>query len=187
MAFFGHYRVFGKREVSTLDNMTLLHPRVRETVANFSEPLEVLSCEAELADTEVFCRHYGFSLDDSANTIVVKGKRGEETRYAACVVLATTRLDVNRVVRKRLGVRRMSFASAEETRDLSGMEIGGVTAPGLPPALPLWVDDKVMEREFILLGGGNRHCKLKAPPSLLLTLPGVEVVAEMAGYRNQQA
>lgn len=159
---------------------------MRDTVAGFPEPLEVLPCEPELADTEVFCRHYGYATHDSANTLLVKGKRGDVVNYVACVVLATTRLEVNRVVRKRMNARRLSFADAGETRELTGMEIGGVTAPGLPDGIPIWVDDKVMAREFLLLGGGNRHCKLKAPPSLLLALPGVEVVAGMASYRDRQ-
>ena len=135
---------------------------------------ELFACDPALADTAAFCAAYGFALEDSANTIVVLGK-SDPPVFAACVVLATHRLDVNRVVKQRLGTRKASFASPEETRVLTGMAIGGVTAFGLPEGLPLWVDAAVMERERIVLGGGSRSWKVIAPPSILLTLPSVEV------------
>ena len=140
---------------------------------------ELFACDPELADTAAFCAAYGFAMEDSANTIVVIGKSNPPV-YAACVVLATHRLDVNRVVRARLGTRKASFASADETRALTGMAIGGVTAFGLPDGLPLWVDAAVMARERIVLGGGSRSWKVLAPPSILLTVPGVEVVDGLA-------
>lgn len=140
---------------------------------------EVMACDPDLADTAEFCAAYGFSLDDSANTIVVIGK-ADPPRYAACVVLASTRLDVNRTVRQRLGVKKASFASAEETRSQTGMLLGGVTAFGLPPDLPLWVDARVMERQRIVLGAGTRSAKILAPPATLLLVPGCEVVEGLA-------
>jgi prolyl-tRNA editing enzyme YbaK/EbsC (Cys-tRNA(Pro) deacylase) len=139
---------------------------------------ELFPCDPALADTAAFCAAYGFAPEDSANTIVVVGK-GSPPVYAACVVLATHRLDVNRAVKGRFG-RKSSFASPDETRALTGMEIGGVTAFGLPAGLPLWVDSAVMERERIVLGGGSRSWKVIAPPSILLTLPDVEVVEGLA-------
>jgi prolyl-tRNA editing enzyme YbaK/EbsC (Cys-tRNA(Pro) deacylase) len=139
---------------------------------------ELFACDPALADTVAFCAAYGFALEDSANTIVVVGK-GNPPVYAACVVLATHRLDVNRVIKGRFG-RKSSFASPEETRDLTGMAIGGVTAFGLPADLPLWVDAAVMERPRIVLGGGSRSWKVIAPPTILLTLPNVEVVEGLA-------
>jgi prolyl-tRNA editing enzyme YbaK/EbsC (Cys-tRNA(Pro) deacylase) len=139
---------------------------------------ELFPCDPALADTAAFCAAYGFAPEDSANTIVVVGK-GSPPAYAACVVLATHRLDVNRVVKGRFG-RKSSFASPEETRALTGMEIGGVTAFGLPVGLPLWVDAAVMDRDRIVLGGGSRSWKVIAPPSILLTLPDVEVVEGLA-------
>jgi len=139
---------------------------------------ELFPCDPGLADTAAFCAAYGFDPADSANTIIVVGK-ANPPRYAACVVLATHRLDVNRVVKARIGAKS-SFASAEETRTLTGHEIGGVTAFGLPAGMPLWVDAAVMERERIVLGGGSRSWKVLAPPSILLRLPGVEVVQGLA-------
>jgi len=144
---------------------------------------ELFPCDPALADTAAFCAAYGFSPEDSANTIVVIGK-SSPPRYAACVVLATHRLDVNRAVRDRLGTRKASFASADETRELTGMEIGGVTAFGLPDGLPLLVDAAVMARERIVLGGGSRSWKVIAAPDILTRLPGVEVVEGLATRRE---
>jgi prolyl-tRNA editing enzyme YbaK/EbsC (Cys-tRNA(Pro) deacylase) len=141
---------------------------------------EVVPCDPALADTAAFCAAYGYALEDSANTIVVVGK-GDPPRYAACVVLATTRLDVNRAVRARFGGRRASFAAPDETRAITGMELGGVTVFGLPPDLPIWVDARVMRRERIILGGGSRSWKVAARPAILAALPAVEVVEGLAG------
>ncbi len=139
---------------------------------------EIIPCDPELADTAAFCEHYGYAPEDSANTIVVVGK-ADPPVFAACVVLATTRLDVNKAVRKRLGTRKASFASAEQTQEMTGMAIGGVTPVGLPDGLPLWVDARVMERERIILGGGSRDRKVHAPPSILIAL-GAEAMEDLA-------
>ena len=143
---------------------------------------EVFPCDPALADTAAFCAAYGFAPEDSANTIIVVGK-SDPPVYAACVVLATHRLDVNRVVKQRLGTRKASFASPDETRELTGMEIGGVTAFGLPDDLPVWVDAAVMARDRIVLGGGSRSWKVIAPPSILTSLSNVEVVPDLASPR----
>jgi len=148
-------------------------------LAGLGVPYELFPCDPTLADTAAFCAAYGFSPDESANTIVVIGKSNPPV-YAACVVLATTRLDVNRTVRDRLGTRKASFAGADETRELTGMAIGGVTVFGLPPELPIYVDARVMDREQIVLGGGSRSWKVIATPAILLALPRVEVVSGLA-------
>ena len=140
---------------------------------------ELFPCDPALADTAAFCAAYGFALEDSANTIVVVGKSSPPV-FAACVVLASHRLDVNRSVRGRLGTRKASFATADETRALTGQEIGGVTAFGLPHGLPVLVDAAVMARDRIVLGGGTRRWKVLAPPSILLTIAGVEIVEGLA-------
>ena len=143
------------------------------------EPYEIVTCDPELADTAAFCEAYGYELADSANTIIVVGKSDPRV-FAACVVLADSRLDVNGVVRKRFGTRKASFASGQQTVEITGMAIGGVTAAGLPPELPLWIDSRVMERERIVLGGGGRDRKIVGPPSLLAGLPNAEVVEGLA-------
>ena len=153
--------------------------RLEQALAGRGVAYELFPCDPALADTAAFCSAYGFDPNDSANTIVVVGK-SEPRRYAVCVVLAPHRLDVNRVVRARLGTRKASFAAAEETRALTGMEIGGVTPFGLPADLPIWIDAAVMTRARVVLGGGSRRWKVIAPPAILLTLPGVEVVEGLA-------
>ena len=142
-------------------------------------PYELFPCDPALADTAAFCAAYGFDPDQSANTILVIGK-SDPPRYAACVALATTRVDVNRAVRDKLATRKASFAPPEVTRELTGMEIGGVTVFGLPDGMPIWVDARVMDRERIVLGGGSRSWKVIGPPAILERLPGVEVVQDLA-------
>jgi prolyl-tRNA editing enzyme YbaK/EbsC (Cys-tRNA(Pro) deacylase) len=153
--------------------------RLEAVLAPLGVAFELFPCDPALADTAAFCAAYGFSPDESANTIVVAGK-ADPRRYAACIVLAPHRLDVNHAVRDRLGTRKASFASADETRELTGMEIGGVTPFGLPPTLPLWVDAAVMTRPRIVLGGGSRSWKVIAAPAILRALPNVEVVDGLA-------
>ena len=140
---------------------------------------EIIPCDPEHADTALFCQHYGYALEVSANTIIVKAKAGEQ-RFVACVVLATTRLDVNKVVRKRLAARRVSFATADETREVTGMELGGVTPLALPVDLPVWIDGRVMSADTIILGGGNRSTKIKIAPKALLQIPEATVVENLA-------
>jgi prolyl-tRNA editing enzyme YbaK/EbsC (Cys-tRNA(Pro) deacylase) len=140
---------------------------------------EVVPCDPELADTAAFCKAYGFAPQDSANAIVVVGK-ADPPVHAMCLVLADHRLDVNKVVRKRLGTRKASFASTEATVDLTGMQIGGVTPFGVATDLPLWIDGHVMERDRLIIGGGTRDRKLLVPPSTLLALPDAEVVDGLA-------
>lgn len=151
---------------------------VLDCLASLATPSEVMPCDPSLADTAQFCEAYGISLDDSANAILVVGK-GEPRTYAVCVVLATTRLDVNGAVRRRLAVKKASFASAEETVEITGMMIGGVTPFGLPADLAIWVDTRVMERPSIILGGGSRDRKVRAAPTILTDL-GAEVVPDLA-------
>ena len=144
---------------------------------------EIVPCDPALADTAEFCAAYGYSPDDSANTIIVVGK-GATPRPVACVVLASTRLDVNGVVRKRLEVRKASFASADETMELTGMAIGGVTAFALPSELPIWIDSAVMARDRIILGGGSRSIKVLTPPATLAMLDNATVVEGLARDRE---
>ena len=152
---------------------------VLAAAAATGQPFEVVPCDPDLADTAAFCEAYGYALEQSANAIVVVGKSDPRV-YATCLVLATTRLDVNGTVRKRFGVKKASFASADETVELTGMQIGGVTPYGLAGALPLWIDERIMTVERVIVGGGSRDRKLLVPPASLVTLPGAEVVAGLA-------
>ncbi len=152
---------------------------VLQAVESLGVEFEVIPCDPELADTAQFCEAYGYSLDESANTILVVGKSDPRT-YVACVVLASTRLDVNGRVKKKLGIRRTSFASGDETLAVTGQTIGGVTPFGLPADLPIWVDERVVQRDRIILGGGSRDRKVFAPPAILTAMPNVEVVPDLA-------
>jgi len=152
-----------------------LDPGVQRQIEALGIVHEVLDCNPELADTEAFCAHYGIARDDAANAIIVAAK-SEPRKYAACLVLATTKIDVNHKLSKIMGIKRLSFASAEETKELTGQLIGGVTVFGLPDTLPVYVDARVMEREAVIVGGGNRSTKVRVPPAELRKLPSVEVV-----------
>ena len=160
----------------------LLHPSVRRGLDEIGVEFEVMACDPELADTAAFVEAYGVPLDRSANTIVV-ASRGAEPTFVVCVLLATTSLDVNRVVRREMGVRKASFAGADPVRALTGMEIGGVTPFGLPDNLPILVDSRVMDVPWVVLGGGNRSSKLKLAPEVLRRLPSVRVVEGLALVR----
>jgi prolyl-tRNA editing enzyme YbaK/EbsC (Cys-tRNA(Pro) deacylase) len=158
--------------------MTDIDSRVRAALDALGVEYTLVPCDPELADTAAFCAAYGYDPGDSANTIIVES-RDKPPRNAACVLLATTKLDVNGTVRRRIG-RKTSFAGPERTMELTGMSLGGVTALGLPTELPLWIDSRVMERERVILGAGNRHWKVIAAPGFLATLPGAEVVDGLA-------
>ncbi len=159
--------------------------RIQETLARLGIDHEINPCDPDLADTTAFCEAYGYAAEDSANTIIVVGRsRGgsaDPPRYAACVVLAHTRLDVNGVVRRRLGTRKASFANADDTVALTGMMIGGVTPFALPADVPVWIDAQVMTRTRIVLGGGSRSSKVVGPPRLIRALPSTEIVDGLAG------
>lgn len=136
----------------------------------------VAEIDPALADTAEFCAAYGSPLDGSANCVVVAGRRGETTRYAACLVLATTRADVNGLVRRRLDARKASFAPMDDAVSITGMEYGGITPIGLPEDWPVLVDAAVAAAPAVVIGSGVRHSKLALPGELAARLPGVEVI-----------
>ena len=172
--------VLGSPTVSDPDD--LLHPSTRAALDAMGVVYAVMACDPALADTAAFVEAYGVSLERSANTIVVASK-GAEPTYAACIVLATTSLDVNRVVRREMGVRKASFAGADAVRGLTGMEIGGVTPFGLPADLPILVDARVMTPDWVVLGGGTRSSKLRIAPDALRALDSVRIVEGLAVER----
>lgn len=157
----------------------LLHPLVRARLDAAGVPYEVMECDPALADTAAFVAAYGVPPERSANTILVASK-GADPLYVACVLLATTSLDVNSAVRREMGVRKASFAGADAVRELTGQEIGGVTPFGLPEGVPVLVDSRVMEPSWVILGGGNRSSKLRLAPEALRALPSVQVVEGLA-------
>jgi prolyl-tRNA editing enzyme YbaK/EbsC (Cys-tRNA(Pro) deacylase) len=139
---------------------------------------EIVEIDPEFSDTEVFCSKYGYPPEQTCNTIIVTSKRGPK-KYAACVVLSHTRLDVNKRVAGLLGTSKASFAPAEEVKELTEMQLGGVTTFALPEDLPLYVDQRVIEAEWVILGGGSRRLKIKVDPRVLIKLGG-QVVPDLA-------
>ncbi len=151
----------------------------RAALDRLGVPYEVIPCDPQFADTAAFCERYGYPPDHAGNTIIVTSKRGEK-KYAACVVTATTRLDVNRTVRNLLDASKVSFAAAEEMAEVTGMALGGVTVFGLPDGVPIFVDDRVMALDYVILGTGGRNGKIKVSPEVLRRLPNVRVIQGLA-------
>ena len=153
--------------------------RVTAAMDSAGVSYEVMEIDPDLADTAEFCEAYDIPLENSANAILVASRK-PEGHHAVCLVLATTRLDVNRAVRKKLGVRKVSFAPAELTMDLTGQEIGGVTVFGLPEDLPVWVDRRVVELDWVIIGAGSRSDKIRLDPTRFADLAGFEIVDDLA-------
>jgi prolyl-tRNA editing enzyme YbaK/EbsC (Cys-tRNA(Pro) deacylase) len=140
----------------------------------------VAPIDPELADTAAFCDRYQVAPEVSANCVVVVGRRGGEERYAACVILATTRADVNGAVRRYLDVRKASFAPTDDAVTRTGMEYGGITPIGLPARWPILLDRRVADTPYVVVGSGVRHSKLAVPGPALATLPGAVVLDDLA-------
>jgi prolyl-tRNA editing enzyme YbaK/EbsC (Cys-tRNA(Pro) deacylase) len=164
---------------AALERPDLLAPPVAAALAGlaWSSEVTVVEIDPDLADTAAFTEAYGFALDASANCVVVAGRRGERTSLAACVVLATTRADVNGLVRRRLDARKASFAPQEQAVRESDMAFGGITPIGLPPEWPLLIDAAVPEAGEVVIGSGVRGSKLLLPGARLAELPSAEVLA----------
>jgi prolyl-tRNA editing enzyme YbaK/EbsC (Cys-tRNA(Pro) deacylase) len=164
--------------VPAVDHPELLAPPVFGALP--PGDVRVAAIDAALADTAAFCEAYDVPLGISANCVVVAGRRGEVTRYAACMVLATTRLDVNGVVRRLLDARRASFAPMDDAVALTGMEYGGITPIGIPADWALYVDARIPVLGDVVIGAGIRGAKIVLPGSALADLPGAEVVEGLA-------
>lgn len=161
-----------------LDRQDLLAAPVAAALRDWPSADQVAAApiDAELADTAAFCERYGVSLDESANCVVIAAKRGGEVSYAACVIAATTRADVNGLVRRHLGARKASFGDMAQVTLATGMEYGGITPIGLPADYRLLVDAAVTRLDSAVIGSGIRGSKLRLPGKLLGALPGAEVL-----------
>jgi len=157
----------------------MIEERVVQILDGLGVPYELMQIDPAFADTAACCEKYGLPPDSAGNTIVVASKK-EPRKFGACVVKATTRLDVNHVVRALLGTTKVSFASAEETKALTGMMIGGVTVFALPSDLPIYVDDKLMQRDWVILGSGSRSSKIKISPEVFRRIPNATIVPGLA-------
>jgi len=152
--------------------------RVLDELDRLGLPYERIPIDPEHADTATFCERHGYPLGHSGNTIIVASKK-EPKRYAACVVRADVRLDVNHTVRRLMGASRLSFATAEETRALTGMAIGGVTVIALPGDLPIYVDRGLLDLEYVILGSGDRFAKIKISPEVFRRLPNTQIIEDL--------
>jgi prolyl-tRNA editing enzyme YbaK/EbsC (Cys-tRNA(Pro) deacylase) len=170
--------MIGKLEtVQALTRPDLLaEPVIRALEVQLSDDVFVAEIDPDLADTAAFCEAYRVPLEISANCVVVAGKREGIQRVAACIVLATTRADVNNVVRKRLNVRKASFMAMEDAVEATGMEYGGITPLGLPADWPILVDAAVADLPYAIVGSGVRRSKIAIPGKALAALPNADVV-----------
>lgn len=166
--------------VATAADAALAAPVAAGLSALDAGVVAVADIDPELADTAAFCARYDVAMAASANCVVVAGRRGDEVRYAACVVLATTRADVNGLVRRRLDARKASFAPMADAVASSGMEFGGITPIGLPRSWLLLVDTAVVAAGPVVIGSGLRRSKLSLDATTLLALPGAEAVDGLA-------
>ena len=157
--------------------------RVQAALSALRTPFERLDCDPGAADTAAFCARYGYLPTEVANTILVASK-GEPKRFAACVVGAERQLDVNHKVRHLLSASKASFALPEETERLTGMVLGGVSPFGLPEGLPVFVDDVLARARALILGGGDRHSKIRVSGEALLLIPGVQAVPDLGRARR---
>ena len=137
---------------------------------------QVAAIDPDLADTAAFCTEYGVGLEESANCVVLVAKRAGETYHVACMVLATTRADVNGLARKHLGARKLTFAPMDEAVGLTGMEYGGITPVGLPEGWPILIDRAVVEAPRVVVGSGIRGSKIWLPGKALAELPNAQVL-----------
>lgn len=171
--------------LGTLDltpvDVHLVAPAVANALAGWSATvLYTAPIDAALSDTAAFCAAYGVPLASSANCVVVTGRRDGAVRWAAAVVLATTRADINNVVRRRMDVRKVSFAPMDDAVTATGMEYGGITPIGLPPGWPILIDQAVVDAGLVIVGSGIRASKIVVDGATLATLPGAEVVQGLA-------
>ncbi len=158
--------------------------KIIEALDKTSIPYEIIEIDPDSSDTTAFCQRYGYPPEQTCNTIIATSKKGPKM-YVACVVLAHTRLDINKRVKSLLGTSKASFAPSEEVVELTGMEIGGVTALALPAGVPLYVDERVMSPEWVILGGGSRRIKIKVAPGVFIKVGG-EVVAGLAFIEEER-
>ncbi len=156
-----------------------LRIRVTDALDALDASYESMECDPDLADTAVFCDHYGIPPEQSANAIVLASKRPQGV-HAMFLVLATTRLDVNRTGRDLMDVRKVSFASPEVSAEATGMVMGGVTPFGRPEDLPLFVDAAVTDHPWVVVGGGSRDMKVKVDPEVFRRMPNTQVVQDLA-------
>ena len=156
----------------------MIEEKIQQFLDNYNINHEMMECDPDLADTELFCKNYNIPKANSGNAIIVASKK-EPFTYSACLVTAEYKLDVNKTVRKLMGVKRLSFATADKTQELTDMMIGGVTIVALPSDLKIYVDKIIQSLDYIVIGGGSRSQKIKLPTSELTKIPNIEFIENL--------
>lgn len=171
-------KMLAVRDWGEIGTMNISKVKVTKVLEDLGIPYEIISIDPQFADTAAFCETYDYPPGRTCNTILVASRK-EPKKFAACVVLANTRLDVNKRVRNLLGVSKLSFATPEQTLEITGMQLGGVTPLALPNWLPLYVDQRILALDWVILGGGGREVKIKITPRVF-TAMGAEVIPDLA-------
>lgn len=161
---------------SAAERPDLLAPPVARLVVSLGVTCYTAPIDQTLADTAAFCTAYDVPLERSANCVVVSARRADQTRLAACLVLATDRADINKTVRRHLNARKISFAAMHDAVRETQMEFGGITPVGLPPAWPILIDTAVAGLDWVVVGSGIRASKLLISGASLTDLPYAEVL-----------
>lgn len=159
------------------DHLDLLGEPTKQSIeSNKLQGVLVAAIDPELADTAGFCEQYDIGLDISVNCVIVEAKRADKTWYAACLIPAPVRADINGIVRRELGARKISFAPMEKAISLSQMIYGGISPIGLPADWPILVDSGAAALKHAIIGSGNRDSKLLVSGELLASLPNAKVM-----------
>jgi prolyl-tRNA editing enzyme YbaK/EbsC (Cys-tRNA(Pro) deacylase) len=169
-----------------LECQHLVAPKVSQPIRSLPEPnkIGVAEIDPALSDTAAFCDNYSVGMDQAANCVVLEARRGDKSWFAACVVLGTTRADVNGVARRTLDARKVSFASMEKAVMQTGMEYGAITPIGLPPQWPILIDKRVVDCDYVIIGSGLRKSKIVIPGNLLSSLPNAQVLEGLGLVRE---
>ena len=154
--------------------MVDIHKSVSNLFQENEDSLEIFECKDEFSDTQSFCDHYGYKIEDSCNAILIKSKKPEQF-YALFCVLGVDRLDVNHKGKAVLSSKKLSFASREEAEEITGQIYGGISPLGLPKDIKIYVDKNVMSRDKVFIGGGNRVSKFFLSPETLVNLTNASV------------
>lgn len=168
--------------VSAKEHPELMAPAVAEAISNltYEGEIGVAEINPDLSDTAAFCAEYQVGMNQAANCVILEAKRGDNTWFAACVILGSTRADVNGMARRTLDARKVSFAPMEKAVTESAMEYGAITLIGLPQSWSILVDQAVADSEYVIVGSGIRKSKLVLPGGLFVSLPNVQILSGLA-------
>lgn len=172
--------------VPALQHPELVAPKVANALAKAtnSDKVGVVEIDPQLSDTAGFCEHYQVRMEQAANCVVLEAKRGEKTWFAACVILGSTRADVNGLARRTLDARKVSFAPMEKAVVETAMEYGAITPVGLPENWSILIDKAVADSEYVIIGSGIRKSKLAVPGSFLASLPNAQVLEGLGQLKS---